>query len=57
MTTDYKERLTWAGDILQTARIKLAKERDRADHGHAIDITQIITMVDAARLICREVVE
>jgi hypothetical protein len=55
MEVEAKDRLKWACDILLSARGKLAVERDRANHGHAIDIIQIITMVDAASLVCKEV--
>ena len=57
MTVDQKERLRWARDMLLNARNKLVVERDRVSHGHAIDMIQIITMVDAASLVCKEVVE
>jgi len=48
--------LKWARDMLAIARGKLVVERNRASHGHAIDMIQIITMVDAASLVCKEVV-
>ena len=48
-------RLKWARDILLSARSKLVVERDRANHGHAIDIIQIIALVDAAALVCKEI--
>ena len=57
MDVEAKKRLKWARDILLNARGKLAVERDRASHGHAIDMIQIITMVDAAALICKEISE
>jgi len=57
MQAEAKDRLKWARDILLSAREKLAVERDRATHGRVIDIIQIITMVDAAALICKEIVE
>jgi len=57
MDTEAKARLKWGRDILLSAREKLVVERDRASHGHAIDMIQIITMVDAAALICKEIVE
>ena len=57
MDTESKARLKWGRDILLSAREKLVVERDRASHGHAIDMIQIITMVDAAALICKEIVE
>jgi len=57
MDTEAKARLKWGRDILLIARNKLVIERDRATHGHAIDMIQIITMVDAAALICKEIVE
>jgi hypothetical protein len=57
MTEEAKSRLQWSRDILLSAREKLVVERDRASHGHAIDMIQIITMVDAAALICKEIVE
>ena len=55
MEVEAKDRLKWACDILLSARGKLAVERDRATHGHAIDIIQIIALVDAAALVCKEV--
>jgi hypothetical protein len=57
MDTEAKARLKWGRDILLSAREKLVVERDRASHGHAIDMIQIITMVDAAALICKEIIE
>jgi len=57
MTIEARDRLRWSRDMLLIARDKLAIERDRASHGHAIDIIQIITMVDAAALICKEIIE
>jgi hypothetical protein len=57
MQVESKARLKWAREILSIARDKLVVERDRATHGHAIDMIQIITMVDAASLVCKEVVE
>jgi len=57
MTIEARDRLKWSRDILLIARDKLAIERDRASHGHAIDMIQIITMVDAAALICKEIIE
>ena len=57
MQVEAKDRLRWARDILLSARQKLAVERDRATHGRVIDIIQIITMVDAAALICKEITE
>jgi hypothetical protein len=56
MEVEAKNRLKWARDMLSIARSKLVVERDRASHGHAIDMIQIITMVDAASLVCKEVV-
>jgi hypothetical protein len=56
MEVEAKNRLKWARDMLAIARGKLVVERNRATHGHAIDIIQIITMVDAASLVCKEVV-
>jgi hypothetical protein len=56
MDVEAKNRLKWARDILLNARNRLVVERDRANHGHAIDMIQIITMVDAASLVCKEVV-
>jgi hypothetical protein len=56
MNVTEKDRLKWARDMLAIARGKLVLERNRATHGHAIDIIQIITMVDAASLVCKEVV-
>jgi hypothetical protein len=57
MDTESKARLKWGRDILLSAREKLVVERDRASHGHAIDMIQIITMVDAAALIAKEIIE
>ena len=57
MQAEAKDRLKWARDILLSARQKLAVERDRATHGRVVDIIQIITMVDAAALICKEITE
>jgi len=57
MTEEAKSRLQWSRDILLIARDKLAIERDRVSHGHAIDMIQIITMVDAAALIAKEIIE
>jgi hypothetical protein len=57
MQVEAKDRLKWAREILLIARNKLVIERDRASHGHAIDMIQIITMVDAAALICKEIIE
>ena len=56
MNVESKNRLKWARDMLAIARGKLVLERNRATHGHAIDIIQIITMVDAASLVCKEVI-
>ena len=57
MQVEAKTRLKWGRDILLLARDKLAVERDRASHGRAIDMIQIITMVDAAALISKEILE
>jgi len=57
MEVEAKDRLKWACDILLSARGKLAVERDRANHGHAIDIIQIIALVDAVALVCKEIAE
>lgn len=57
MQVEAKARLKWGRDILLLARDKLAVERDRASHGRAIDMIQIITMVDAAALIAKEILE
>jgi hypothetical protein len=57
MDTESKARLKWGRDILLSAREKLVVERDRASHGRAIDMIQIITMVDAAALIAKEIIE
>jgi hypothetical protein len=57
MQVEAKARLKWGRDILLIARDKLAIERDRATHGRVIDIIQIITMVDAATLIAKELIE
>ncbi|NDG01913.1 MAG: hypothetical protein EB119_01695 [Synechococcaceae bacterium WBB_34_004] len=57
MQVEAKDRLKWAREILLSAREKLAVERDRATHGRVVDIIQIITMVDAAALVCKEITE
>jgi len=57
MTIEARDRLKWARDCLLNARNRLAVERDRVSHGHAIDLIQVITMVDAAALIAKEVLE
>jgi len=57
MRVESKDRLKWSRDMLLIARDKLAVERDRVSHGHAIDLIQIITMVDAAALIAKEILE
>jgi len=57
MRVESKDRLKWSRDMLLIARDKLAIERDRVSHGHAIDMIQIITMVDAAALIAKEILE
>jgi hypothetical protein len=57
MESEAKARLKWGRDILLSAREKLVVERDRASHGHAIDIIRIIAMVDAVALIAKEVLE
>jgi hypothetical protein len=56
VNVDTKDRLKWARDCLLNARNRLAVERDRATHGRSIDIIQIITLVDAASLVCKEVI-
>jgi hypothetical protein len=56
MNVTERDRLKWARDMLLIARNKLVVERNRANHGSAIDMIQIITMVDAASLVCKEVV-
>ena len=56
MNVEAKNRLKWARDILSIARGKLAIERDRATHGRSVDMIQIITMIDAASLVCKEVI-
>jgi hypothetical protein len=56
MQVEAKARLKWAREILSIARNKLVVERDRATHGRSVDMIQIITMVDAASLVCKEVV-
>lgn len=56
MQVEAKDRLKWARDCLLNARNRLAVERDRATHGRSIDIIQIITLVDAASLVCKEVI-
>jgi hypothetical protein len=55
VNVEAKNRLKWARDCLLNARNRLAVERDRATHGRSIDIIQIITLVDAASLVCKEV--
>ncbi len=57
MTVDTKARLKRSRDILLTAREKLVLEKNRADRGRSVDIIQIITMVDAAALIAKEILE
>jgi len=57
MTIEARDRLRWSRDMLLIASDKLAIERDRVSHGHAIDLIQIITMVDAAALIAKEILE
>jgi hypothetical protein len=57
MTVDTMSRLKWSRDILLSARAKLVVEKNLASRGRAVDIIQIITMVDAAALICKEVLE
>jgi hypothetical protein len=56
MNVEAKNRLKWARDMLAIAREKLVLERNRAAHGRSVDMIQIITMVDAASLVCKEVV-
>jgi hypothetical protein len=56
MQVEAKARLKWARDMLAIAREKLVLERNRATHGRSVDMIQIITMVDAASLVCKEVV-
>ena len=57
MQVGEKASLKWARDILLSAREKLVIERDRASHGRSIDMIKIITMVDAAALISKEILE
>jgi len=57
MNADTKSRLKWSRDILLSARDKLVVEKNRADRGRSVDIIQIITMVDAAALIAKEILE
>jgi len=57
MNVEAKNRLKWARDMLAIAREKLVLERNRATHGRSVDMIQIITMVDAAALICKEIIE
>ena len=57
MLVDTKARLRWSRDILLSAREKLVAEKNRADRGRSVDIIQIITMVDAAALIAKEILE
>jgi len=56
MNVEAKNRLKWARDMLAIAREKLVLERNLATHGRSVDMIQIITMVDAASLVCKEVV-
>ena len=56
MNVEAKNRLKWARDMLAIAREKLVLERNSATHGRSVDMIQIITMVDAASLVCKEVV-
>ena len=56
VNVEAKNRLKWARDMLSIAREKLVLERNRATHGRSVDMIQIITMVDAASLVCKEVV-
>ena len=56
MNVEAKNRLKWARDMLSIAREKLVLERNQATHGRSVDMIQIITMVDAASLVCKEVV-
>ena len=56
MNVEAKNRLKWARDMLAIAREKLVLERNRVTHGRSVDMIQIITMVDAASLVCKEVV-
>jgi hypothetical protein len=56
MNVTERDRLKWARDMLLIAREKLVLERNRATHGRSVDMIQIITMVDAASLVCKEVV-
>jgi hypothetical protein len=56
MNDDQKQRLRWARDMLLTARERLVEERNQATHGRSVNFIQIITMVDAASLVCKEVV-
>ena len=57
MNDDQNQRLRWAREMLLTAREKLVEERNLATHGRAVNFIQIITMVDAVALICKEMVE
>ena len=57
MTPESKSRLQWARDILLTARASLVIEKDLASRGRSVDIIQIITMVDAAALIAKELIK
>lgn len=57
MTVDTMSRLRWSHDILLSARAKLVVEKDLATRGRAVDIIQIITLVDAAALIAKEILE
>ena len=56
MNDDQKQRLRWARDMLLTARERLVEERNQATHGRSVNFIQIITMVDAASFVCKEVV-
>lgn len=53
MTTD-KTALLWACDILHTAKVKLAVVRDNSSHAHAVEVASIMSLVDAAGLICKQ---
>ena len=57
MTDDQKERLSWAREMLLTARERLVEERNLATNGRSVNFIQIITMVDAVALIAKEMVE
>jgi len=48
------ESLSWMLDLLVSAKFKLEKERDLADHSKSQSIRSILCQVDAALLMGRE---